>query len=140
MKDSQRLAISANDLTDYIMNYRYGEDACGENGLFNCWGLLRDVQKRFFDIQLPKTSLGDDLANLYAKQMRSGFWEVVEKPFHGCGVLMRTGLDPHCGVWLEFDGVSGVLHCERGNGVLWQNVEALRVLGYGNLKYYRFNK
>lgn len=138
MKDSQPLIMSSDDITNYILNYRYGENACGENGLFNCWGLLRDIQMRFFGIDLPMTSLGDPLADLYSNKMKSGLWQIVDEPFHGCGVLMRAGSDPHCGVWLDFDG-GGVLHCERGNGVLWQNNQSLRMSGYGNLKFYRFH-
>lgn len=138
MKGSLQSAMSADDLLEYMTKYKYGENACGEDGLFNCWGLLRDVQMRFFGINLPMTSLGDPLADLYSNQMKSGRWEIVDKPFHGCGVLMRAGNDPHCGVYLDFDG-GGVLHCERGNGVLWQNTHSLRVLGYGNLKFYRFD-
>lgn len=138
MIDSQPLTMLPSDVSHYVLSYRYGENATGENNEFNCWGLLRDIQKRFFGINLPKTSLGDPIAELYSNQMKSGLWEIVDKPFHGCGVLMRSGNDPHCGVWLDFDG-GGVLHCERGNGVLWQREHELRASFYSNLKYYRFS-
>ena len=137
MNASQALIIQANDVINYIQNYTYGENATGENNQFNCWGLLRDVQRRFFGIELPKTSLGDEVAALYDKKMKRGDWVIVDKPFHGAGVLMRAGSDPHCGVWLDFDG-GGVLHCERGHGVRFQRGNDLRVNGYSNLKYYRF--
>lgn len=137
MRDSQHSSITPSDIGHYVMTYKYGDNANGENNEFNCWGLLRDVQRRFFGIELPKTSLGDPLAELYSKQMKSGRWEIVDEPFHGCGVLMRAGNDPHCGVWLDFEG-GGVLHCERGNGVLWQKEHELRASLYANLKFYRF--
>ena len=137
MNDSPHLAIAPDDIVHYMTHYRYGDNANGENGLFNCWGLLRDVQKRFFGIELPETSLGDPLAALYKERMTTGAWQIIDQPFHGAGVLMRDGLDPHCGVWLDFDG-GGVLHCERGNGVLWQNKVQLHLYGYSNLKFYRF--
>ena len=136
--DSQASVMQASDVIAYITNYTYGDDANGENGLFNCWGLLRDVQRRFFGIQLPLTSLGDPMAAMYEGKMKSGDWVIEPEPFHGAGVLMRSGLEPHCGVWLDFDG-GGVLHCERGSGIRWQNEADLRVCGYSNLKFYRFN-
>lgn len=137
MNASQASAIAPDDIIKYMTNYTYGDDANGENGQFNCWGLLRDVQHRFFGIDLPPTSLGDAMAALYGKKMTSGDWVVVDEPFHGAGVLMRAGAEPHCGVWLDFDG-GGVLHCERGAGIRWQRGQDLRVSGYSNLKFYRF--
>lgn len=138
MNDFQALAIRPSDVIHYIQHYQYGDDGTGEDGKFNCWGLLRDIQSRFFGIDLPRTSLGNEAAYLYDKRMKSGDWELVDKPFHGAGVLMRSGHEPHCGVWLDFDG-GGVLHCERGSGVRFQKMADLRVHGYSNLKYYRFN-
>lgn len=137
-KDFRLLPMQPSDIEYYMINFSYGENANGENGQFNCWGLLRDVQARFFGISLPKSNLGDEIAELYNHKMKSGSWEIVDKPFHGCGVLMREGIEPHCGVWLDFDG-GGVLHCERGNGIRFQNMASLRMSGYSHLKYYRFN-
>ncbi len=138
MSDFQHLTITPDDVWNYVLNYQYGDNACGENNQFNCWGLLREIQQKFFGINLPITSLGDPIAQLYSNKMKSGAWMVVDQPFHGCGVLMRDGRDPHCGVWLDFDG-GGVLHCERGNGVLWQREQDLRLSCYANLKFYRFD-
>lgn len=125
------------DVIHYMANYSYGEDANGENGQFNCWGLLRDVQRKFFGIELPITSLGDPIAQLYDERLKSGDWVKEQGPFHGAGVLMREGHEPHCGVWLDFDG-GGVLHCERGNGIRFQGLLDLRACGYSKLKFYRF--
>lgn len=135
---SQVLPIQRKDVERYIATYRYGENCNGENGCFNCWGLLRDVQAQFFGIDLPLTSLGDPMADLYESRMKTGDWQIVDQPFHGAGVLMRDGEDPHCGVYLDFDG-GGVLHCERGIGVRWHKMADLRVHGYSRLKFYRFD-
>ncbi|NLX17616.1 MAG: hypothetical protein GXY45_11720 [Ramlibacter sp.] len=130
--------IDRSVIDHYVRSFRYGDNATGEDGLLNCWGLLRHVQQHYFGIDLPATSLGDDMARLYEQRMQSGRWLIVPRPFHGAGVLLRDGQEPHCGVWLDVDG-GGVLHCERGVGVRWQKPLDLRMAGYGRLKYYRFD-
>ena len=92
-----------------------------------------------FGVDLPITSLGDPIADLHGERLKAGEWRIEDEPFHGAGVLMRTGNDPHCGVWLDFEG-GGVLHCERGNGVVWQRAQVLKNHGYSKLKFYRFEK
>lgn len=128
--------IIAQDVVHYITSYRYGENAMGENGLFNCWGLVRDVYSKFFNIQLPKSNLGDPLAELHQERINSKRWVPIDAPIHGAGVLMRDGQEPHCGVWLDFDG-GGVLHCERINGVRFQSISDLNNNGYSKLRFYR---
>ena len=130
--------MSPDDIGWYIRSFQYGENATGEDGLLNCWGLLRHVQARHFGIDLPTVSLGDALAHLYDERMTSGAWQIVPEPFHGAGVLMRDGQEPHCGVWLDIEG-GGVLHCVRGIGVRWQKPLALHMSGYSRLKFYRFD-
>ena len=125
------------DVERLICAAKYGENANGEGGQFNCWGLLRYIEHEHFGIDLPTTSLGNAMARLYDERMKSGNWQVVDEPFHGAGVLMRAGADPHCGVWLEFDG-GGVLHCERGTDVRFIRSAELRMHGYSKLKFYRF--
>lgn len=105
---------------------------------FNCWGLLQVVQRDHFGIALPDLIFGDAARQAYAEHMQARDWEVVPATFHGAGVLLRGGDDPHVGVWLDLDS-GGVLHAMQGRGVIWTARSGLRLLGFSRLQYYRFN-
>lgn len=106
---------------------------------FDCWGLLAHVQTRYFGRSMPVlTALGGAAREAHDSRVRSGEWETVDQPFHGAGVLMRGGDDPHVGVWLELQG-GGVLHAMERFGVIWTPRSALRLQGFSRLTFYRFH-
>lgn len=106
---------------------------------FDCWGLLRHVQAEYFDRSIPDIpKFGDVARDIYDERMHSREWEIVDRPFHGAGVLMRGGDDPHVGVWLHLDG-GGVLHSMERIGVIWSPRAMLRMLGFSRLKFYLFH-
>lgn len=106
---------------------------------FDCWGLLRYLQREHFGRGLPEIpEFGDTARAMYQVQMSSGAWEIVAQPEHGAGVLMRGGDDPHVGVWLDCEG-GGVLHAMERVGVIWTPYRSLRLIGFSRLKYYRFH-
>ena len=64
-------------------------------------------------------------------------FEEVPVPQDGDVVLMRQAKNPvHAGLWLNIDG-GGVLHCVRGNGVVFQNVCSLNTSGWFLDSFYR---
>lgn len=95
----------------------------------DCWGLLRHVQKEHFGVNLPDAPT--------VEPYRHGEWVQADQPFHGAGVLLRAGHDPHVGVWLDVDG-GGVLHSLRGAGVIFTAAPALRIQGFSKPRFYRF--
>ncbi|MBR8084568.1 NlpC/P60 family protein [Burkholderia vietnamiensis] len=126
---------------DDINRYVGLEWAAGARGpdTFDCWGLLRHVEAEHFGVKVPDVPELDDAAReLYREQMASGACEIVPAPFHGAGVLMRGGDDPHVGVWLDCEG-GGVLHSMERVGVIWSPRASLRLLGFSRLTFYRFH-
>lgn len=105
----------------------------------NCWNFLRYIQRTHFDIEMPTAEMGGAMLVLLGQQIQSGDWAQVERPFHGCGVLLKSGHDPHVGVWLDIEG-GGVLHSLEGHGVVWTKKSRLGSMGFIRLKFYRLKK
>lgn len=108
---------------------------------FDCWGLLRYVQKHHFNTEVPIISVdADDLRaviNAFESHPEKKQWHLVKQPAEGDGVLMRQGRrDSHVGVWLDVDG-GGVLHCVQGIGVVFSDSYSLKMNGWNNIEYYR---
>lgn len=127
------------DQVNDIVGTPYGEGSFGPDS-FNCWGLLHYVQRHYFYRILPVVPIGnaDECAAIFGENVRAGSWERLAKPEHGCGALMREGVEPHVGVYLDCDG-GGILHSVRGAGVIWTPAHLLQKAGYGKTSYYRFN-
>ncbi len=126
---------------DEINRYIGLEWAAGARGpsAYDCWGLLRQVQAEHFQIEIPDVpEFGDVARDLYRERVESRSWEIAPAPFHGAGVLLRGGNEPHVGIWLECEG-GGVLHSMERIGVIWSPRAALRLLGFSRLTFYKFN-
>jgi cell wall-associated NlpC family hydrolase len=103
---------------------------------FDCWGLLRWVQLHHFGVSLPDLPMLPDVRrDLYREQMDSGKWQIIERPVHGCGVLLRGGDRPHVGVYLCLDA-GGVLHAQEGAGVIFTERANLKKVGYPRASWY----
>lgn len=109
---------------------------------FDCWGFVRFVQKEHYGRDLPFIDI--DANNLRATIKGMMFhdvrkvWENVSRPSDGDAVLMAHGKYPtHVGIWVDVDG-GGVLHCTRGEGVVFSSLSALRIAGWGRIEYYRY--
>ncbi|WP_205169122.1 NlpC/P60 family protein [Burkholderia sp. LMG 13014] len=125
------------DINQYV-GLRWAAGARGPDA-FDCWGLLRHLQAEHFGISIPDVpGFGEAARDLYHERMSSHAWEIVSFPFHGAGVLMRGGDDPHVGVWLDLEG-GGVLHSMEGVGVIWSSRASLRMLSFSRMKFYRFH-
>lgn len=129
--------MTPQEINQYV-GLRWESGARGPDA-YDCWGLLRHVQGRHFGKQIPDVpEFGYMAREMHLQRMLSGEWELVESAFHGAGVLMRGGDDPHVGVWLTLEG-GGVLHAMERVGVIWSPSASLRMLGFSRLKFYRFH-
>lgn len=129
--------MTPQDINHYV-GLQWAAGARGPDA-FDCWGLLRHVQAEHFGKVIPDVpEFGAVARDMYDERMHSREWEIADKPFHGAGVLMRGGDDPHVGAWLDLEG-GGVLHSMERVGVIWSPRATLRMLGFSRLKFYRFH-
>lgn len=105
---------------------------------WGCWFLLRHCLAEYFGVTMPLAPIGDEKAclELYTGKVRTGEWKVVPYPQHGDPVLMRGGILPHVGLFLDIDG-GGILHALEDVGVTFSSLGACYDMGFGNLKFYR---
>jgi hypothetical protein len=108
---------------------------------FDCWGLMRYVQKHHFNIDVPLIIIdGDDyraVVKTFKNHPERRNWIKKNSPSDGDCVLMRHSRDDsHVGVWLDVDG-GGALHCVQGIGVVFSDLSSLRLNGWSHIEYYR---
>lgn len=108
-------------------------------GEHDCWAFFRRIQLEVFGVEIP--AAGPDLdagstlscARALEDGRRAG-WVEVHDPQEGDAVLMARGAHPtHVGVWTG----CAVLHCQRGSGVVLQDLSSLRRHGWGGIRFYR---
>lgn len=109
---------------------------------FDCWGLFRFVQKKYFNRDLPVINVDSNDVLTVAKAFRDdeqrNDWQRIKQPVNGCGVLLAHARYPsHVGVWLDIDG-GGVLHCVKGIGVIFSSLSSLKLSGWGRIEYYEY--
>lgn len=108
---------------------------------FDCWGFFRFVQLSEYNLDVPFIDANADnfknVANNFKNSKERQNWEQVSAPKDGDAVLMAHCKYPsHVGIWLEVDG-GGVIHCVRGEGVVFSNMTALRNSGWSKIGFYR---
>lgn len=111
---------------------------------YNCWGLVRAVAKAHFDFEPPlipiDETLGLQVRKMFRKHPEHKNYFVVDMPAAGDIVEMGTQKDAwHVGIWLDVDG-GGVLHSVEGAGVVFTQRRHLRLLGWTQLVFWRFNR
>lgn len=128
--------MTADDINRYVgLPYLAG----GRGPAFDCWGLLMHLQREHFGVDLPEVNGDWQAAGAeYEARRASGVWSLVAKPEHGAPALMRGGMHPHVGTWLDVDG-GGVLHAQEGVGVVWTPAARLNMAGYGRTQYFKVN-
>jgi cell wall-associated NlpC family hydrolase len=141
-QDSQDLSQTNSDLHwafEYIgrpwVNGGQGPDN------FDCWGFFRFVQLNHFGYEVPTYDVNANdfrtVANTIMEADERVKWEASALPTEGCAVLMAHSKYPsHVGVWLDVDG-GGVLHCVRGEGVVFSALSSLKTCGWGRVEYYK---
>lgn len=108
---------------------------------FDCWGFFRHVQANHYGIDTPLINIDADnyraVINGFKGHAELQHWPQVNQPQDGDAVLLRHAKYPsHVGVWLDIDG-GGVLHCVRGEGVVFSTLTALGFSGWGKIEYHR---
>ncbi len=108
---------------------------------FDCWGFFRFIQLNHFNTNVPEYGINANdfraVANKIMSAEERAKWESVVIPEQGCAVLMAHSKYPsHVGIWLDVDG-GGVLHCTRGEGVVFSTLSSLKTCGWGRVEYYK---
>lgn len=108
---------------------------------FDCYTFMRHIQRVHFGIEMPVIDTNTEdyraVANAMHRHDEKQHWIKVQVPQEGDSVLLAHAKYPsHAGVYLEADG-GGVLHCVRGEGVVFSRCSSLILSGWGHLEYYR---
>ena len=106
---------------------------------YDCMGFFRHIQSTYFGIQVPciiapDYDNPDVLVSLFGKHEERVNWIRIEKPEHGCAVIVHRPM--HIGTWLAVDG-GGVLHCVRGPGVVFTVNSAWALSGFGRREFFK---
>jgi cell wall-associated NlpC family hydrolase len=131
-------------VTHWSTRYRGAPWAAGATGpdAFDCWGLVRDVQRAVFGRDLPHIVVGEEPPPQQWRTIRAlvqaSAWRRIEQltaRTHG-DVLFCLGADglPHVGVLVDRQRV---LHTYRGGTAAIDRVDALGGLGFGHLECWR---
>jgi len=111
---------------------------------FDCGGFFRFIRAKHFNHQMPIIDVDANRLKAVLAALKKGSddqeWVKVDTPSEGDAVLMAHAKYPsHIGIWLDADG-GGVLHCVRGAGVIYSDLNKLRLTGWGKIEYYRHQK
>jgi len=123
--------------TDYIgLPYKAG--AQGPDN-YDCMGFFRMIQSRHFGIEVPMIIAPNyddkaELAAIFGNHKERSQWTLIDKPEHGCAVIVHRPM--HIGIWLDVDG-GGVLHCIVGAGVIFTSDSAWPMSGFGRREFFR---
>lgn len=121
---------------DQYIGLPWSQDGNGPDE-WNCWNLLRHLLRKYFNKNIPLIGLEDSeqLRAMYKERLNSGAWVRGDNPAHGRAVLLKGGMHPHVGLYLDIDG-GGVIHSLEGSKVVFTPLGALRMLGFGKIEYY----
>ncbi len=112
---------------------------CGPD-TYDCMGFFKHIQKEHFNVPVPMIFAPDprneaEITMLFLTHEERKNWVKIDKPEHGCGVLIRRPM--HIGTWINVDG-GGVLHCVCGIGVIFTADAAWPVSGFGRREFFRY--
>jgi cell wall-associated NlpC family hydrolase len=108
---------------------------------YDCWGLVKVVQKELFDRNLPDISQSpSSLKNLIVfvrEHSARKEWRVSENKFqHGQLVEMSKNENPfHIGVYLDYDG-GGILHALGKIGVCFDKPQFMQLMGWRKMVFH----
>ena len=111
---------------------------------FDCWGLVVDIHRRFYNRHLTIIPVEENnlkaLIQTIDKHPERQYWKSVTSPCEGDIALMRQSRHPiHVGIWLDVDG-GGILHCAQASGVVFQDLNNLRLCGWHIESFYRYKE
>lgn len=110
----------------------------------NCWAFFRKVQFEQFGRTIPGVLIDPDnlaqVAKTFDAHHHRRAWQQVDEPLHSNGVLMRRAAVPiHVGIWLQDKFSQGILHCNKHNGAVFQDLNGLASSGWQVEGYYAYN-
>jgi hypothetical protein len=120
----------------------YELGARGEDS-FDCYGLARYLQHELAGIEMMEVPFVEASTRAQAEAMLSHperkLWEEVEHPRDLDLVLMGNVAkrDFHLGTFIVATTAGGVLHIDRANGVVFDDIPSLKASGFNYLKIYR---
>lgn len=123
---------------DYLgkpwVNGAQGPDA------FDCWGLVRYVQKLHYGRALSAIHVDADNVRAVVKEFTENNersrWHGVDIPQDGDCLLLSQSKEPtHIGIWINVDG-GGLLHAVKGAGVVFTTPANIKNMGYHVLGVY----
>lgn len=111
---------------------------------YDCWGLVRHVQRVRFAREMPALSIGTatNWTGIRAMVNRTA-WGPAEGPAREGDVITMKGSDgAHVGVVIEADGVPVMLHCigtegSNGGGVIVTALNEIGHMGFGRIETWR---
>lgn len=107
----------------------------------DCWGFFRSLRAERYGDVLPAVPVPDyrlaTVISAFREAEERAAWAEVPEPVEGDAVLLGRSKHPaHVGMWVAVGG-GGVLHCERGCGVVFSDRAALAKAGWSLVRYYR---
>lgn len=114
------------------------------DGGLDCWGLVVDIYRRAFGIDLPEFN---DLAGFILgskhqgaiEKLKSGWHEATHETLFGLGTGLLLGMNStprHCGIIIDQD--LNVLHTKRHSGVVCQPLKRIRH-EYSNISFWNYD-
>lgn len=129
--------------THYIgISFVAGGRNIDQDGGLDCWGLVRYFYRSEYGIDLPEhPAMAGHLADapeLAATELNGSHWLSVNKPEEGDGIALgRDKHFSHVGIFVDIDGIPGVLHtCKRSFSAIQPLLE-LRSTGFPNIQFFR---
>ena len=131
-------AAACNALLRAVLNKPWAPRAPGP-AAFDCYTLLQHADRVLFGRTLPDYPAGITASSPKAVRrhlLASPFYRAlkrVSEPAHGDYVALCIGprrLPAHVGIWLAVNRMGGVLHCEHGRGVTFDEPAILKATSY----------
>ncbi len=110
---------------------------------YDCWGLVRAVQKDIFGHELPLITADalNPAAVIAEFKNKSSYsdWRQVETPVEGDCVITKSAPDrpEHVGIYINVNG-GRILQSVFGSGVVCVSEQATRKMIGQHLEYWRF--
>lgn len=110
---------------------------------FDCYGLARYLQHELAGIEMAEVPFVEASTRAQAEAMLSHperkLWEEVEHPKDLDLVLMGNVAkrDFHLGTFIVAAVAGGVLHIDKANGVVFDDMPSLKATGFNYLRLFR---
>lgn len=118
---------------EYALFKPYKTHSCGDDGHYDCWGLIVDYFRKVRGIELSLYEDGN-IIDGFILEIESGKWKELER-----GVVFMSFIDDvptHCGLVFDNNILHASGHENIGQVMLHKKRFVSRV--FGDLKFYEF--